>query len=405
MKKTINVLFSSSLLIPGPCLAQSLDDIQTNLLSNFCAELKGNDAQNFFNHAGDQLLNLCVAGGPGGVPGGGASSSGGGSASTQTSFVNISRRLSKLRNDQGGEQKGGSAGDDFESELGGGLNVFLSGQFEGLDRSTTHYETGYQSDVKGVTGGADYRVKDWFVGGVAVNYNHWDGSFNNIGGFKADSLSPILYASFLPTENTFADIMLEYTHQWRDRQRFTSFNDTATTVSANGIVGSDYEANRFGANALFGYDHNIGPFTLGPRFRFRYSDLNINQYAETGLTGLEMRFLDDRITSLQTAVGLQASAAFSTNFGVIVPQISADWTHEFQNNQREMYAQFVQDGRAVPTTFQFLSDRPDRDFFHLGTGVAMMLPNGIQPFVNFEALVGNNLFNNYVGTIGIRLEH
>lgn len=405
MKKTIIALLSPSLLVFGSCLAQSLDDVQTNLLSNFCSELKGNDAQNFFNHAGDQLLNLCVAGGPGGVPGGGSSSSGGGAAGTQTSFVNIARRLSKLRDDQTGGQKGGSAGDDFLSDLGGGLNVFLSGQFEGLDKSNTHYETGYKSDVKGVTSGADFRFTEWFVGGIAVNYNHWDGNFENIGGFKSDSLSPILYASFLPTENTFADIMLEYAHQWRDRQRFTSFSDTATTVNANGLVDSAYESNRLGANALFGYDHNIGPFTLGPRFRFRYSDLNINQYTETGSTGLEMRFLDDRITSLQTSVGVQTSAAFSTSFGVIVPQLTADWTHEFQNNQREMYAQFTQDGRPVPTTFQFLSDKPDRDFFHVGTGIAMILPNGIQPFINFEALVGNSLFNNYVGTIGIRLEH
>jgi uncharacterized protein YhjY with autotransporter beta-barrel domain len=405
MKITSALLFSSSLVMAAPCLAQSLDDIQTALLGDFCTALKGDDFQNFNTHAGDQLLNLCVGGGTGGVAGGGASSSGGGAAGTQTSFVNIARRLAKLRDGQSAEQKAGGAGDDFVSDLGGGMNVFLSGQFEGLDKSNTHYETGYKSDVKGVTSGADFRFTEWFVGGIAVNYNHWDGNFENIGGFKSDSLSPILYAYFMPTENTFADIMLEYAHQWRDRQRFTSFSDTATTVNANGLVDSAYESNRLGANALFGYDHNIGPFTLGPRFRFRYSDLNINQYTETGSTGLEMRFLDDRITSLQTSVGVQTSAAFSTSFGVIVPQLTADWTHEFQNNQREMYAQFAQDGRPVPTTFQFLSDKPDRDFFHVGTGIAMILPNGIQPFINFEALVGNSLFNNYVGTIGIRLEH
>ncbi len=404
MKKNISILLLS-FLIGSQCYAQSLDDIQAALLGNFCSALKGDDFQNFNTHAGDQLLNLCVGGGTGGVAGGGPSSSGGGAAGTQTSFVNIARRLAKLRDGQSEDQNAGGAGDDFVSDLGGGMNVFLSGQFEGLDKSNTHYETGYKSDIKGVTGGVDYRFAEWFVGGIAVNYHHWDGNFDNTGGFKSDSLGPILYASFAPTEHTFADIMLEYAQQWRDRQRFTSFNDTATTVSANGLVGSDYESHRFGANALIGYDHNIGPFTVGPRFRFRYSDLNVNSYTETGSTGLEMRFLDDRITSLQTAVGVQASAAFSSGFGVIVPQVTADWTHEFQNNQRQMSAQFAQDGRSVPTTFQFLSDKPDRDFFHVGAGIAMILPNGIQPFINFEALIGNSLFNNYVGTIGIRLEH
>ena len=402
----------SGTLVSLSSSGQSLDEVQANLLQNSCQSLKGNTLQQqteFFANAGSALSFLCdpaFGGGVGGGgPGGGASSSGGGAAGTQTTFVTIARRLAKAHGSKDNNQNGGGAGDDANTDLGGGLNAFLSGQFEGLDRSTSRFETGYKSNINGVTGGVDYRFSDWFVGGIAVNYNHWNGNFDTAGGFKTDSLGPILYVSLLPTENMFVDLMLDYQYQSRDRSRFTSFLDTARPDhNSSGIVSSDYGANRFGANAVVGYDHSIGPFTIGPRFRFRYSDLNVNSYTETGSTGLELRFLGDRVTSLQTALGIQISAAFSTAVGVFVPQVTADWTHEYQNNQHAMFAQFAQDGRPIPLTFQFQNDRPDRDFFHIGTGMGLVLPHGIQPFVNFEALLGNSQFNNFVGTAGIRLE-
>jgi uncharacterized protein with beta-barrel porin domain len=399
----------SGLLVVQSSSGQSLDEVQANLLQNSCQALVGQSEQQeneFRAAAGPQLRFLCDPTTGGGVGGPGvASSAGGGASGTQTSFVAITRRLAKAHDSKDNNPNGGGAGDDANVDLGGGLNAFLSGQFEGLDRSTTHFETGYKSNVNGVTGGVDYRFSDWFVSGIAVNYNHWNGNFDTAGGFKTDSLGPILYASFLPMDNVFADVMLDYQYQSRDRSRFTSFLDTARpNHNTSGIASSDYGANRFGANAVVGYDHSIGPFTIGPRFRFRYSDLNINGYTETGSSGLELRFLGDRVTSLQTALGIQISAALNTVFGVLVPQVTADWTHEYQNNQHAMFAQFAQDGRPVPLTFQFQNDKPDRDFFHIGTGLGLVLPHGIQPFVNFETLLGNSQFTNFVGTAGIRLE-
>jgi len=47
---------------------------------------------------------------------------------------------------------------------------------------------------------------------------------------------------------------------------------------------------------------------------------------------------------------------------------------------------------------------PVRNYFMLGTGLMAILPNGWQPFVNFRAMVGNNQFQNYVGTFGLRIE-
>jgi hypothetical protein len=98
-----------------------------------------------------------------------------------------------------------------------------------------------------------------------------------------------------------------------------------------------------------------------------------------------------------------SSAAFSTGFGVLVHQVNADYIHEFANSQRLIHVQFVEDLRSTPTKFTFQNEVPVRNYANLGTGLVMVWPNGWQSFVNFRAMVGNEQFNNYAGTFGLRV--
>ena len=100
---------------------------------------------------------------------------------------------------------------------------------------------------------------------------------------------------------------------------------------------------------------------------------------------------------------MQGSAAFSTGFGVLVSQVNADYIHEYANSQRYINVQFTEDQRADPFQFRFQTDTPVRNYFNLGAGLMAVLPNGIQPFVNFRWMVGNNQFNSYAGTFGLRV--
>jgi hypothetical protein len=59
---------------------------------------------------------------------------------------------------------------------------------------------------------------------------------------------------------------------------------------------------------------------------------------------------------------------------------------------------------ANPLKFTFQNGVPVRNYFNLGTGLVMVLPNGWQPCVNFRAMVGNTQFNNYAGTFGLRID-
>jgi outer membrane autotransporter protein len=127
----------------------------------------------------------------------------------------------------------------------------------------------------------------------------------------------------------------------------------------------------------------------------------MDSYHENSKTGLELRYNSQHQTSIQTTLGLSASSAHSFTFGVLVPQVTASWVHEFDNDSRTIKSQFVQ----APTSagFSFQTERPERDWAVIDVGVSLVMQNGIQAFANFSTVQGNQNFESYGGNMGIRV--
>ena len=210
----------------------------------------------------------------------------------------------------------------------------------------------------------------------------------------------------LPTDKTFVQVTGGYTRNKYLVGRFAEAdtrNPFGGGTFTQGLASSNSNGDVYNLGFLTGYDYSIDRFTIGPRLGINYSHTQIHEYAESGSTGIELKYSDQSINSLQSVLGIQGSAAFSTSLGVLIPQFNADHIHEFANSQRLINVQFVQDLRSNPTKFSFQNEDPVRNYFNLGTGLVMLLPNGWQPFIAFRAMVGNEHFNNYVGTFGLRI--
>lgn len=437
------VLSLTPLCQPDPASAQVLNQKVNELLANNCAVL-GHDGSPTNPGFGANLNELCRF-----ATTGAASSSGGGAASVQGSAASILNRVLLQRLDQTDEEEGqehkrvsslmfnpiGSLMSGFEryssvsspfyansTVRGGsaanftagsqsrwhGLGFFASGLVESLNRDVTTFQDGYKSNILGITAGTDYRFSKKLVAGLAFSYSNTDGDFRNGGNFSTNSYGGLLFASYVPTDKTFIQITGGYT---RNSYLVARAASASVTVPAgfpprntSGLASSNSNGNVFNLGFLTGYDQPIGRFTIGPRAGLNYSNTKINSFGETGNTGVELKYDDQSINSLQSVLGVQGSAAFSTGFGVLVPQFNADYIHEFANSQRFIHVQFTEDLRTTPTKFTFQNDVPVRNYFNLGTGLLMVLPNGWQPFVNFRAMVGNEQFNNYAGTFGLRIE-
>lgn len=420
--------------------AQVLDQAVNNLLANNCQTLLQGDPSSVLA----PTLGAACTGGPG-VTGSGTSA-GGGAASVQAAAAsilnrNVQLRLEGARAEEGRTTAGASSltmnpfglllpslGGTFgvtspmnpvgESSAAGfnlgnqsrwnGLGFFASGLVEAMNREVTTFQDGYKSMILGVTGGVDYRINRQTVVGLAANYSNTHGDFANGGDFNTNSIGGTLFGSYLPTDRTFIQMTGGYTHNnhlvGRITRGFVPGLFGGPDRLLGGLAGSSTNGDVFSASVLAGYDHPIGRLTIGPRIGFNYTNTHIHDYAETSGGGLGLKYEDQWINSIQSSVGVQAQIAFSTRFGVLVPQVNANYIHEFANAQRLIGVNFVEDLRATPTRFVFQNDGPDRDYFNVGTGLIAVLPNGWQAFTNFRAMLGHSQYDNYAGTFGLRVD-
>ena len=103
---------------------------------------------------------------------------------------------------------------------------------------------------------------------------------------------------------------------------------------------------------------------------------------------------------MQTSLGAAATVAIAIPYGVLLPQASVAWVHEYANDARNIDARFVDAPGAPKFTFQ--RERPARDWANIALGVSASLVNGMQPFVQFQTVQGNDNFVSYGGTAGLR---
>ena len=375
--------------------AQTLDQaIQAQLDLN-CLGLTGGGSAAGLSA---ELNSICS--GSSGPPGPGASS-GGSTGSAQSLGATVeARRLDRLEGKQTGNQA--------TFNLPSGLGLFIAGDVESLDRDRTTFGDGFDSTKLGATIGGDFQFNDRLIAGAAFNYMNRDGDFDGGGDFSTNSYGIIGYGSFMPIPAMFLDVAVGYTRLNYLVERPVSYVEQISGDTIGGRSSSNSNGYRTSVSALAGYNHQFGNVTVGPRVGVEFSHLSIENYTEDGGGGLALSYGDQTIRTLQSTVGVQGSIAINTSYGVWVPQATADYIHEFQNNRRSITVQFEGDNRTPAqggiTRFSFNNDKPDRDFFNFGVGTILVLPNGIQPFVNFRIMAGNNRFDNYGGTFGVRIE-
>jgi outer membrane autotransporter protein len=402
----ITMLFGIIIMVPSSSRSQTLDDAVNAQLESIvdpCDRLFQNGG---VPAPGSGLDAICSrSGGPGST-----SASGGGAATPTTLPGIVKKRIKKNDGEEKSEQKSAllasasssTVSTDADIEVSKRLGLFISGEYESLDRDNTTFASGYSSDIGRLIVGADGQFTDRILAGLAFDLSRQNGDFHETAGdFDIKSYGILAFGSFTPVDEAFIQVYGSYTSKSNERERLTSFTDENDEVTLGRPL-SDFDTNQYSAGILGGYDFPLQHFTIGPRLGLDWVRSEIDSYNEIGDSGLELRFAEDNITSLQSTVGLMGSAAFSADFGVVVPQLSIYWKHEFKDDKRHPNVSFVDDTQSVE--FSFETDEPDRDFFELNAGVSFVLPHGFQSFLNFTALLGHDFYDGYAGTIGLRLQ-
>lgn len=329
------------------------------------------------------------------APGSGSSGSSGiGSFVTPTSSIVALRLQGKQKN----PQPGGASPDVVEYE--NGLSVFFSAGAEQLDHHNNRYEDGYDSQIPTVTVGLDYQFTSWLFAGIAFNYYNFSGNYDDGGRFNTNSIGPIVYLNVLPFTNAFAQVTLGYARKdyYRTRRGFVTGPSGEST--GGGQQGGS-SGNELNTSLLLGYDVPIDNFTVGPRFGLNYVGTQVDDYREHGDTGLELRYSGQDQSSLQSSLGALATVAIATSWGVLLPQASASWVHDYAIGGRNIQASYVSD--PSNSQFTFKTEPVAENFANLGLGISAQLSNSIQPFVTFRTIQGNDNLVSYGGSLGVRV--
>jgi len=391
-----------------PASAETFVDASTNSLSQICSVKNGtaftDDLGNtFIPNVGAQLQFICnqIANGNNGQP----ASSGVGTQSQPNSLLISQQQLKDTQTKKETEGRHSSA--DVVAANWGRFSTFLTTGATTLHHRNNEFEQGYTATIPSATLGGGYLISNNLETGLAFNYSNSNASNNTGGGFNVDSYTPLLYINYLPFNHAFANLVLGYTRQNQTNNRIAVANkipngsNPGQEPSFNLNTRGNLNANQYSLNFLSGYDHPVENLTIGPRFGVDVRQWEMSGYQESTNTGLELRYNSQYQTSIQSTLGLAVSSAHRFTYGVLVPQLSASWVHEYANNSRTINAKFVQ--APDSNAFSFQTENPARNWAVINLGASFLMQKGVQVFANLSTVQGNRNFESYGGNVGVRV--
>ncbi|WAR43958.1 autotransporter family protein [Methylomonas rapida] len=298
-----------------------------------------------------------------------------------------------------GPALGGAAGDDSSAEpfRDSPLGFFIKGQFNVGDKKASRNEQGFDVERKSMTVGLDYSLTDDLVLGAAFGYGGTENTyFNNNGRMETDAFEFSTYGSYFLPSDFYVDWVLSYALHNFDTKRRIQLNGLDTTAD------SSPDGDQYGVSLGFGKDIAIQDVIINPYIRLEYLNTQVDAYRENGGAGLGLEFDSQEIESTSSTVGGQASKAISLSWGILSPSIRFEWVHQYMDDSRLIQARFA-NASAGAGKFTVLTDNPDRDYFNIGSSLAVNLPEGRAGFLRYEYRLGQSDITDHTVELGARI--
>ena len=106
------------------------------------------------------------------------------------------------------------------------------------------------------------------------------------------------------------------------------------------------------------------------------------------------------LKSVQTSIGAKVSTTVNSSVGVFVPYATANWLHEFKNDNPSIVSKYIAD--PLSTIFAIPTATPTRDYATFGIGASLTLPNNLAGFAQLSGAAGLKNETNYGIVLGVR---
>lgn len=207
------------------------------------------------------------------------------------------------------------------------FQVYVMGNYLGLDHDPVRGSTDLHSDAGTVTAGLDYRINPNLVVGAAYNYSNPGSSRDQWFGAKTDLTSNQIaaYGTF-NYPNFFVDGVIGY--------GFNSYSVTRPGVID--ALSASPDGGAFFTEAKGGYLFDTALFQIGPIASLAYAHTHVDAYTESGDPLLAQSVSGQHYNQLTGALGLQARKA--VGFGPVLVNGFANLTanHDFLGGTRHV---------------------------------------------------------------------
>ena len=306
------------------------------------------------------------------------------------------------------KQPDDEVGKDFER-----WGFFATGMIERGGFSTDSAGPGFDFHNTSLTAGVDYRFSDAFVAGGALGYNQSKSSLSqNSGKLDVDSFSLNGYFTWYHNNDFYVEgsVIVDWLNYDLSRNivyQIASLSDSGSTF-VNQSTSASPDGHQAALSLSIGKDFSHGAWTISPYVRGDYSRVNLGGFSETiddpnsPGTGLGTSVESRSLTSALGVLGGRFSYATSFDWGVLVPNATIEWNHEFKNSPQTLVTRFLADPTQTPIVIT--SNPPDQNYFNVGIGLNAVLPQGRSGFVTWEHLVGFAGAHENRFSLGIRIE-
>lgn len=214
--------------------------------------------------------------------------------------------------------RGLSGTPDCAADWASSMAFWTAGSFQFGSSSANGIATNNKFVTGGVTGGADLRVSDDLIVGVALGYGA-DRSDIGQNGSRSDatSFSGTLYASMRPFDPFFLDASIGYGTLGFDNRRFVTGEGSLVSGSRRG----SYWFGSLSASLELGN----GPFKFAPYVSTDFMSATLDNYSENGSSAQLLTFNDMNVHSFSSAVGLRGSIDIPMGFGTLTPTARVEY--------------------------------------------------------------------------------
>ena len=272
--------------------------------------------------------------------------------------------------------------------------VYMDGGAAFGSQNSSVNQTGYNFTLGGFTLGADYRLLDNFLVGLATGYSNTSAGFYGSGGnVNANTIPFNAYAAYFPG-SLYAYTSVGYALNLFDLKRGISFDSIARTAS------SSTTGNQFNLYGETGYDLKLSRVILTPSATLAYSALWVGGFTEQGAGAINLKVAPQTASSLQTGLGGRLTVPLQAGSVKVVPQGYAFYQHEFANGSRGLNASLSQGS----STFNFQTDAAKRNYALVGASVTVGLKKNLYAQANYNTEVGRANYTAQNINAGLRFD-